>query len=162
MVSPTRPFKCPFMSVVKQGGEHRFPNLARVCCWDRDRSRTKLIVCLQNAILVSECSEDMCPVKNGSNIYLGDNGVKDLVIICDHIHFSHRNEWTQDCLWSPEGAGPWPKTMWHWYRKWMVSETSCFLLTVSANRKLISHSSCKISSSIKHVCTCFKGTVSGL
>ncbi len=28
--------------------------------------------------------------------------------------------------------GPWRKTMWHWYRKWTISETSYFLLTVSA------------------------------
>ncbi len=85
MVSPLRPFKCPFMSVVKQGGKHRFTDLMRVCHWDRDRSETKLIfswfVCLKNDIFVSECSEDMC---------LGDNGAKELVIICDHVHFSQR------------------------------------------------------------------------
>ncbi len=34
-------------------------------------------------------------VKNGSNMYLGDDGVKELVIICDHVH---KNEWTQDCF----------------------------------------------------------------
>ncbi len=82
MVSPTRPFKCPFMSVVKGGGKHRFPNLMRVSCWDRDRSWTKFVswfVCLKNDIFVSEYLEDM---------YLGDDGVKELVIICDHIHFS--------------------------------------------------------------------------
>ncbi len=90
---------------------------------------TKLIfswfVCLKNDIL--RCVS----VKNGSNVYLGDDGVKELVIICDHVHFFSKNEWTQDCFLSPKGAGPWPKTMWHWYRKWTVSETSRFLLTVS-------------------------------
>ncbi len=39
--------------------------------------------CLKNDILVSECSEDMCLVKNGSNMYLGNDGEKKLVIICD-------------------------------------------------------------------------------
>ncbi len=52
---------------------------------------------------VSECSEDMCPVKNGPNMYLGDDEAKELVIICDHVHFSGKNEWTKD---SPKGAGP--------------------------------------------------------
>ncbi len=60
------------MSVVKQGGKHRFPNLMRVCCWDRDRSGTKLIfswfVCLKNDIFVSECSEDMCLWKMGPSV----------------------------------------------------------------------------------------------
>ncbi len=36
---------------------------------------------------------------------LSDNGVKELVIICDHAHFSHKNEWTLDCFLSPKGAG---------------------------------------------------------
>ncbi len=49
----------------------------------------------------------MCPVKNGSNMYLGDDGVKALVIICDRVHFSLKNEKTQDCFLSPKGAGPW-------------------------------------------------------
>ncbi len=35
-------------------------------------------------------------MKNGSNMYLGDNGGTELAIICDHIHFSHKNEWNQD------------------------------------------------------------------
>ncbi len=61
-------------------------------------------MCLKNAIFVSE---DMCLVENGSNMYLSDDGVKELVIICDHIHFSYKNEWTQDCFLSPKGAGPW-------------------------------------------------------
>ncbi len=32
-------------------------------------------MCLKNSIIVSECSEDMCLVKNGSNMDLDDNGV---------------------------------------------------------------------------------------
>ncbi len=48
----------------------------------------------------------MC-LKNVSNLYLGDDGVKELVTICDHVHFSHKNKWTQDCFLSPKGAGPW-------------------------------------------------------
>ncbi len=35
-----------------------------------------LIYVSENAIFVSECSEDMCLVKNGSNMYLGDDGAK--------------------------------------------------------------------------------------
>ncbi len=49
----------------------------------------------------------MCLVKNGSNMYLGHDEAKELVIICDHIHFFPKNEWTQDCFLSPKGAGPW-------------------------------------------------------
>ncbi len=60
---------------------------------------------LKNVIFVSECSEDMCLVKNGSNMHLGDDGVKELIIICDHVHFSHKSEWTQDCFLSSKGAG---------------------------------------------------------
>ncbi len=41
-------------------------------------------------------------------MYLGDDGVKSLVVICDRVHFSHKTEWTKDCFWSPKGAGPWP------------------------------------------------------
>ncbi len=54
---------------------------------------------------------------SGSNMYLGDDGVKELVIICGHVHFSHKNEWSQDCFMSPKGAGPWQKTMWQQHRK---------------------------------------------
>ncbi len=100
------------MSVVTKVRREHFPDVARVCCRDRDRSRTKLIfswfVCLKNAIFVSECSEDML-VKNKSTMYLGDNGVKELAIICDHSHFSLKNEWTQDGFLSPKGAGLWQK-----------------------------------------------------
>ncbi len=105
MILAIRPFICPFISIVKQGGKHRFPNLERLCHWDKDRSWTKLsfskFVCLKNAILELECWEDMCLVKNGSNMYLGDDGAKELVIICDHVHFSRKNEWTHDCFQSP-------------------------------------------------------------
>ncbi len=31
-------------------------------------------------------------------MYIGDDGAKELVVICDHVHFSHKNEWTQDCF----------------------------------------------------------------
>ncbi len=55
-------------------------------------------MCLKNAIFVSECSQDMCLVKNGSIMYLGDDGVKELIINCDHIHFSGKNELNQDSL----------------------------------------------------------------
>ncbi len=48
--------------------------------------------------LVSECCEDMCLLKYGSNMYLGDSGVKELVIICDHTQFSHKNEQNEDCF----------------------------------------------------------------
>ncbi len=66
----------------------------------------------ENCYFVSKCSEATCLscLKNGSNMYLGDDGAKELVKICDHVHFCHKNEWTQDCL-SPEGAGLWRKTM---------------------------------------------------
>ncbi len=49
---------------------------------------------LRNAIFESEFLEDMCLVNNGSNMYLGDDGVKELLIICDHVYLSHKNEWT--------------------------------------------------------------------
>ncbi len=64
-------------------------------------------MCLKKAIFVSECSEDLRLVKNESNMYLGDDGGKELVIICNHIHFSLKNEWTQNCFLSPKGAGLW-------------------------------------------------------
>ncbi len=64
-------------------------------------------MCLKNVILALECAEDICLVKNGSNMYLGEAEVKELVIICDHIHFSHKNKWTPDCFLSPKGAGLW-------------------------------------------------------
>ncbi len=35
---------------------------------------------------MSECLVGLCLVKNGSNVYLGDDGVKELVRICDHVH----------------------------------------------------------------------------
>ncbi len=135
MVSPVRPFKCPFMSVVKQGGKHQFPNLMRTCCWDRDRSGTKLIFSWFLSEKWHFCVRMFrryVSVKNGSNVYLVDDEVKELVIICDHVHFSHKIEWTQDCFLSPKGAGQWRKIMWHWYRKWTDSETSrSLILSVS-------------------------------
>ncbi len=61
-----------------------------------DRSQAKLIWSLKNDIFVSECSEDMCLLRNKCNLYLGDDRVKESVIICDHVHFSCKDEWTQD------------------------------------------------------------------
>ncbi len=91
------------------------PDLARMCCWDRDRSRKKLItswfVCLKKCNLVFECLEDTCLVKNGSNMYLDDDWAKEVVIICDYVNFSCKNERTQDCFWSPKGAGLW-RNLW--------------------------------------------------
>ncbi len=40
-------------------------------------------------------------------MYFGENRSKELVMICDHVHFSHNNEWTQDCFLFPKGAGRW-------------------------------------------------------
>ncbi len=54
-----------------------------------------LLICVSEKL---HFCEDMCLVKNGSNVYLGDDGVKELVKICDHVHFSHKNEWTKDCI----------------------------------------------------------------
>ncbi len=139
MVSPIRPFKCPFMSVVKQGGKHRFTDLMRMCCWDRDRSQTKLFfswyVCLKNVIFVSECSEcvSMCVcekwVQCVSGWWWGER-------------IGH-NLWSFSFLpqeWMDSGllpvslrGGAVARPMWHWFRKWMVSERSRFLLTVSVN-----------------------------
>ncbi len=64
-------------------------------------------MCLKNDIVVSECSEDMCLVKNGSSLYLGGDVEKELIIICDHLHFFCKTEWTQDCFLSPKGAELW-------------------------------------------------------
>ncbi len=63
---------------------------------------------LKNSSLVSECSEDMSCEKMGPICsYFSVDGVKQLVIISVHVHFSHKNEWTQDYLKSPKGAGQW-------------------------------------------------------
>ncbi len=40
--------------------------------------------------------------KNG--VHLADDGVKELVIICDQVHFSSKNKWTSECFQSPGGA----------------------------------------------------------
>ncbi len=58
-----------------------------------------LLICVsEKCIFVSEFSEKMCLVKNRSNVYLGDDGAKDSVIICHHVHSSRKNEWTKDCF----------------------------------------------------------------
>ncbi len=85
---------------------------------------------------MSECSEDMCLVKDGSNVYLGEDGAKELDTICDHVHLSHKNEWTQDCFLSPKGARPCKSHV--TLIQEMVSEVSHFLLTVSDTTNLIS------------------------
>ncbi len=124
MVSHTRPFKCPLWSKAGSTGSQILQEWVAKTETTLDRSQSSPDLCVwKNAIFVSECSE-MCPVKNGSNMHLVDDGAKELVIICDHVHFSHKNEGTQDSLCSPKGAGLWQKTMWHWKRKWMVNETS--------------------------------------
>ena len=51
--------------------------------------------------------EIMWLVRNGSNIYFGDYGVKESLIICVHVHFSHWNQYTRTCRWSPKKAWPW-------------------------------------------------------
>ncbi len=53
-------------------------------------------MCLKNAIFMFECSEDKRLVKNWSTTYLGDDEAKELVIICDHSHFSCEDKWTKD------------------------------------------------------------------
>ncbi len=55
-------------------------------------------MCLKSDTFVSECSEVTCLVKNESSMYVGGDGAKELVLICDHVHFSSENEWTKDCL----------------------------------------------------------------
>ncbi len=96
MVLRIRPFKCPFMIIVKQGHKHQFPNLGRMCCWDRDRSRIKSVFSWYSDIkspdFISECLEDMRLMKNGSKMYLCDDEAKELVIICGHVHFFRKNE----------------------------------------------------------------------
>ncbi len=52
---------------------------------------------------MSELSGEISLVKNGSNMYFGDNRLKRLVIICDHVYFFHKNEKTQGCFLSPKG-----------------------------------------------------------
>ncbi len=68
-------------------------------------------MCLNDAIFVSKCAEDSCLVKNEFNLYLSDDGAKELVIICDRVHFSRKDEWTKDSFWSPKGAGLSQETM---------------------------------------------------
>ncbi len=73
------------MSVAKQGEKRQLPDLVRMCCWDRDRSRTKLIfswfLCLKNDIFVSECLKVTLSRKKWVKLFLGNEGVKELVII---------------------------------------------------------------------------------
>ncbi len=64
-------------------------------------------MCLKNDIFLSECSGNSCLLKNGSSMFLDDNGAKELLIICDHVHFSHKNELTKVTGndWSVGGLG---------------------------------------------------------
>ncbi len=69
-----------------------------------------LIICVsENCRFTSEYSEDMCLVKNGFSTYIGDDEARELVIICNHFHFSSKNEWTKDCVQSPKRARQWRK-----------------------------------------------------
>ncbi len=49
---------------------------------------------------MSECLEEMCLVKNGSHMYVGEDGAKELVIIS-----SYKNKWTASCLVKGPGCG---------------------------------------------------------
>ncbi len=44
-------------------------------------------------------------LKNGSNLYLGDDRVKELVIICNHVHFPHKNKGTASSFLKGRGRG---------------------------------------------------------
>ncbi len=111
MVSPSRPFKCLFKSVTKQGGRHCFFRSRRSVLL-RQRQVSNKVNFLQNCVLkmsflCQNVLEDKCLVKNGSNMYFCDDGVKELVIMCDYVHFSIKNEQNQDCFLFPKGVGPW-------------------------------------------------------
>ncbi len=113
MLPPIRPFKCPFMSVVKQGRKHQLLRQRQV-----SNKVNFLLICVsEKCHFVSECSEGMCLEKNVFKMYLADDGAKDSVIFCDHVHFSHRNEWTKNCFLCPKEVGlwrnPWPNPNHH-------------------------------------------------
>ncbi len=72
------------MSVyVKQGGKHWFP-----------KSRGNMLVrqkqVSSKVIFLLICVSEKC------HMYLGDDGAKELVLMCDHVDFSHKNKWTED------------------------------------------------------------------
>ncbi len=107
MVSPVRPFKCLFLSVVKQGGKHHFPNLMRVCCWDRDRSGSKLFfsdLCVWKMTFCVRMFRRSVSCEKWVQCVVWWWWGEELLIICDHVYLSHKNEWTQDCS---KGAGLW-------------------------------------------------------
>ncbi len=60
------------------------------------------LICVSEKCCFCVRMEDMCLVKNGSSVYLSHDGAKELVIICEHVHFSHKNKWTYDCVLSPK------------------------------------------------------------
>lgn len=69
--------------------------------WGRDRFITKLIfswlVWLTDGILRGRNVQNICRLwENGPSAYLADYGIKECVIFCAHVHFSHQNEWTRD------------------------------------------------------------------
>ncbi len=55
-------------------------SVVTVLCWYWIQLIFYWPVCLENVISASECSYDMCLVKNGSNMYFGENGTKELII----------------------------------------------------------------------------------
>lgn len=62
------------------------PDLARAAGLQQSESPPDLCVC--KMLFNHQCSEDMRLVRNWSNIYLGDYGTKESVIIWTHVHFS--------------------------------------------------------------------------
>ncbi len=71
-----------------------------------------LLICVSGKChFVSECSEDMCLEKNGSNMYFGDDGAKELVIICDRVHFSCKNDGLRTASSFLKGRGCGKKNM---------------------------------------------------
>ncbi len=47
-------------------------------------------MCVWKMPILHQIVQNLCFVKNGSNMYLGDNGAKELVIIYDHVHLSRK------------------------------------------------------------------------
>ncbi len=62
---------------------------------------------LKNDIYVSECSEDISLVKNGSILYLGDDGANELVIICDWFISPIRMNGLKTVFSLLDGTGLW-------------------------------------------------------
>ncbi len=121
MVSPIRPLK------------HQSPNLARVCCWDRDTSWTKLIfswfMCLKNDIFCVRMFRRYVSCEKWVQYVswwrwgkrIGRN------LWCSLFSWMNRLKTASSLL----SSGARVKPMWHWYRKWTISRRSRFLVTVS-------------------------------